>query len=1089
MRNRGRDLMAGFLFVLVFAVGISIAHAQIVSGSIVGTTTDPSGAVVPGAKVSIVNVNTELTRSVSTGSTGNYVFADLPPGTYNITANASGFRKQVITRVVLEVGATVREDFHLEVGQTTQEVTVQGAALHVESQTSSVGQVINAQRVENLPLNGRNFMQLAQLGSGTAPAYQARSATITNQSGRGDLAIHISGGRGDANSYLIDGVEMRNMWFNSPSILLSPDSIQEFKIQKNGYDARYGQGSGIISLVTKSGTNIVHGSVYEFIRNDKLDAANYFDNFFNKEKPPYRQNQFGFSLGGPVLKNKLFLFGNYEGFRVRQGNTLNALVPTPAQLSGDLTGLSSNKTDPTTGQPAILNPFTGQAFQGNQIPSQYLSQIVQKFKQYIPAPNADLPGVNLVVSPSTVRNDNQWTVRGDFHLSDKDTMFGRSTYYKSDLLRPGIAPLFGQIFPYQGLNEEFQETHLFSPTLLNVFKLGFNRSHVFHKREPTSSSVVGDLGIQNLTQVPASYGLPSFGITGYSGLGATIVNQGGTENMFQFTDEVNWSLGKHNIHFGADIRRIQFQQRLGLRDNGQFSFDGRYTGNAVADFLLGAASSASAQQGLAISNYRSTSQNYFFEDDYKLTSRLTLNLGLRYEYDTPFYEIDGKEGFFNTNANLIVARIPPGYAPITLPASKVVLEPSYQKGIWTPDPNNWAPRLGIAYSMTNNTVIRTAYGIFYSKTQGNELQGKANFPPLVITNSLSGSLTTPDVLIDQDAFPPATSINVGTLSPFSVDPHDRTPYIQQWNFDVQHSFGKNALAEIAYVGSKGSHLAERIEINQAPLPADPSNPTPLADRRPYQGWGNILSFNYGESSNYNGLQARFQKSFSHGLSFLASYTWSHSLDTASRGSGGSWHQNIYNRVADYGNSDFDVRHRFIISYTYDLPIGHGRHFLSSAPGVLDQFVGGWSLDGIDTFMTGNYQNVTVSGDRANTGGFAFQRANEVAGCSNNGNLPRGQRTIFEYFNTDCFHVTPFGTYGNSSRNIVESPGILNFDLAVHKNFRITERVRLQFRSEFFNAWNHAQFGVPQMNVQNRLFGQIRSAMAPREIQFALKLLW
>ena len=1089
---RFRNQFLSIVLLLFAAVGP--VKAQVVTATIVGTAYDSSHSVVQGALVTVTNPSTGLTRKVESSVDGDFTFTALPAGTYQIEAAFQGFKKHVISGIALNAAQTVREDVYFEIGQVNQEITVQANAAAVESETSTVGQVISEQPIVSLPLNGRNFIQLAQLGSGTAPAYEARSATITNQSGRPNMSIHIAGGRGDSNSYLIDGVESRSIWFNSPSILLSPDAIKEFKIQKSDTEAKYGQGLGIVSLITKSGSNSLHGSAYEFIRNDKLNSADFFDNFFGRTKPPYRQNQFGFTVGGPVVKNKLFFFGGYEGLRIRQGSTLSAKIPNLKQLAGDLSGLSSTKVDPNTGQAAILNPFTGQPFANNQIPENLLSNIVQKFSKYIPSPNTNVAGANLVVSPSRVQNDDQFISRIDANLRQRDTASGRFIYYNSNLSVPGIAAYFGNVYPYKGRDFELQETHIFAPSLLNTLKLGFNRGIVYNQRQPTPNSVIPELGIANLTQVPAEYGLPNFAITSYSGLGGSTVNQGGTDNNYQFTDELDWTYGRHNISFGADIRRIQFQERLGLSDNASFSFDGRYSGNALADFLLGTAASATAQQGLGIANWRSTSYNFFVADNFKLTPRITLNLGLRYEYDQPFHEIDGKEGFFDPKTQKMVLRISQNYLPLQLPSSLVTYDPGYQPGIWAPDRNNWAPRVGFAYRATQNTVIRGGYGVFYSKTQGNELQGKINFPPLVITTTLTGSLTTPNVQIDQAAFPDPSKVSVGTLSPFSVDPSDRTPYVQEWNFGVERSFSNSLLVEASYVGSKGSKLAERINMNQAPLPADSSHPTPLATRRPFPGWGDILSFNYGEKSDYDGLQTRVQKTLSHGITLLAGYTWSHSIDTSSRGSGGSWHQNIYDRQADRGSSDFDVRHRFVVSYTYELPFGSGMRLLSNAGRGANWLVGGWSVNGITTFMSGNSQNVTVSGDRANTGGFAFQRANLTSTCSDNGNLPRSERTITRYFNTSCFAVTPTGTYGNSGRNIVQAPGLNNWDIALLKSTRLTESVTAQFRTELFDAWNHPQLGVPDTGVQNAFFGQVRSSASPlvpssRYIQFGLKLLW
>jgi hypothetical protein len=906
--------LAATLLGAFIVLTIPSGSAQIVSGMVVGTVFDSTGAVVPKSKVMVTNVNTQLVRTVETDATGRYAFPALPVGTYDLLASASGFEQQEAKGIVLEVGQTIGVDIRFRtLGSVATTITVGETALRIENETSSLAQVVNEQQVASLPLNGRNFMSLASLGSGNIPAYQAGSTEIFGLMGRNDLAVHIGGGRADATSILIDGVETRSMWLGTPSILLSLDALQEFRVQKNMFEARYGQGSGTVSTVTKSGSNSLHGSAFEYIRNDRMDAANFFDNYFGRRKPPYRQNQFGASVGGPFVKNKLFFFGNYEGLRVRQGNTLSALVPTANQLNGDLSGLASTKTDPSTGRPAILNPFTGQPFPNNQIPASMLSSIVQKFKTYIPAPNANVSGFNLVVSPSTPRNDDQGTGRIDYTISDKDTVFGRYIYFNSDLLTPGIAPLYGRLLPMSGQNVAVQETHLFTPTFLNVFKFGFTHDVIGLSWEHTPESTTADLGIKNLTQIPIEYGLPSFATAGYATLGGQTSNQGGLTNVFQFTDELSWSRGKHGLSFGADIRRTQFQQRFGLRSNGAFSFDGRYSGNALADFLLGTAASAVAQQGFGLADWRSTSYNFFFQDDFKVTPKLTLNLGLRYEYDQPLYDINGMEGYFDTSQQRMVVRLPTSQWPIPLPDTLVRYDANLRPGIWTPDRNNWAPRLGFAYRLGDNMVLRGGFGIFYSKAQSQELQGKINFPPLVVTNTLVGSLGTPDVLIDRDAFPPSSSIRLSSISPFSIDPSDQTSYLEQWNLGIQKEFGATVL-EVAYGGSMGHSLDERLNINQAVLP-DPANPTAIAQRRPFPAWGDILSFNYPDKSNFHSLQTRLERRLSKGVSLLASYTWAHAIDTASRGSGGTQHQDIRNRCADRGNSDFDVRHRFALSYT------------------------------------------------------------------------------------------------------------------------------------------------------------------------------
>jgi len=722
------------------------------------------------------------------------------------------------------------------------------------------------------------------------------------------------------------------------------------------------------------------------------------------------------------------------------------------------------------------------------IPSDRISQIARNFVQYIPEPTPgfNVAGRNTVATRSRDRDDDQFTARLDYTLSEKDSFFGRYTDFDSSLENPGLPPYSGSFFPYAGKNFIFQETHVFSPRTLNVVKVGYNRAKVFNSWFPADSSLATEIGLKNLNQVPAEFGLPTFTVTqGYTLGGGGGINQGGIDNLYQISDTLSLNRGRHNISLGVDFRAVQFQLRLGLNNNGAISYDGRYSGSSVADYLLGYVASATAQMGLGLANWRSKSTNLFLADDIKLTPRLTLNLGLRYEYDTPFSEIDGKEGYFDTSKGQLIVGLSESQTPLRIP--NVVLDPNLRPGIWFKDTNNFAPRIGLAYRLTNTAAIRAGYGVFYAKTQGNELQFKINTPPTVVAATLVGSLTTPNVLADRDLFPdPASpSFPVSTLSPFSVDPLDRTPYRQQWNLSWQQELPGQLLGEVAYVGSVGHKLTERTNINQGVPPANPASPTPIAERRPFSAFGDILSALFQENSNYNSLQARLERRFSNGLAFLQSYTWSHSIDTASRGSGGSWHQNIRNLRDDRGSSDFDLRHRFASSFSYQLPFGKGRSWLSNASGVTGKLVEGWQVHGIASFNTGNTFSVTVSGDRANVGGFPFQRANRTC----DGNLPRGDRTFLRYFDTSCFTVTPLGTFGNAGRNVVEIPGLNNWDLSLFKDTQLTESIKLQFRAEFYNAFNHTQFGQPDLGVQSAFFGQISSVRAAREIQFGLKLLW
>lgn len=1064
---------------IVLACGEPAARAQVVNGTLVGTAFDPSGAVVPNASITLTNMNTRSSRTMKTDSGGSYVFSELPPAVYSIASTASGFKTTQITNIHLQVSQSVREDIHFSLGNASQQVRVTAPHVLLDTQTSSEGLVITGQEIQNLPLNGRNYLQLATL----APGVQGGSGDV-NALGRGLEGLDISGGRPDQASYLIDGVETRMLQLGNNSIFLSPEAIQEFKLLENNFDARYGQSSEIVSVVTKSGTNQFHGSAYEFLRNNHLDATPFFDNFFGIKLPVYEQNQYGASAGNPIMHDKLFFFGNYEGLRIRQGNLLTSIVPTQAELNGDFSSVATPIIDPSTGQP----------FPGNIIPSSRISQAAKVFNRYIPAPNtSSASGINYTTSPSTQRNDDQFTVRIDANLGSRDTMVGEEIWYNSSLTTPGLAPLMGSTIPYRGQVFALHETHSISPTAVNVVTLAYNRAVGLVSWEHAPTNVNQAMGVGNLPNVPSLYGLPDMVMGGCCTFGGYPFEGGGVQNVYQISDELSWTHGRHDLSFGTDLRRIQYQFPAASYANGIYEFYGFYSGNSIADYLLGIPFVAVAQQITSISNLRQSQLSFYAQDNFRMTHRLTLNLGVRYEYDQPMYEKNGKEGYFNFDQQKIVVRVPSTFSTLPIPTSEISYDPSFQRGIWHPQYLQFAPRVGFAYQLPANSVLRGGYGIFYTQTEGNQLQGKLDMLPLAYTSIVVGSVTNPPALSMSTLFPTLASQAVGgILSTFSVNPTDSRPYIQEWNFGLQHRFASSLMAGVSYVGSKGTHLVERIDANQAVLPPSPTDITPIQSRRPLPNWGDILDMGYGESSNYNALQAQIEKQFTNGLGFLVSYTRAHSLDTSTASDSGfaTSHQNSYDLAADYASSDFNEPQWLNLSYTYDLPFGTGKHFLSGINSKLNKVVGGWQVLGITTFADGTAGSVTVEGDRANTDpGYPYNRANLVPGCKNNGNLSGGHRTIQKWFDTSCFAVTPLGTYGNSGRNIIRQPGTNNWDLSLFKITPVTEKVSTEFRAEFFSVWNHPNFGGPTLDVQSPTFGNILSAGGSREIQFALKILW
>jgi hypothetical protein len=597
--------------------------------------------------------------------------------------------------------------------------------------------------------------------------------------------------------------------------------------------------------------------------------------------------------------------------------------------------------------------------------------------------------------------------------------------------------------------------------------------------EQSSENLPAVLGLASLTYT----GLPSFAMTGFNTLGGSTVDQGGWSNVFELSDTVSVSKGRHDISVGFDVGHESWKKEAYLSANGSFGFNGEYTGNSVADYLLGLAYSASGQTGRAVTTIESWRTAFFLQDNFRILPKLTLNMGIRYDYSTPWGEINNKEGFFDTGypgGALVINRNPADFSTTVGPAlAGHIIVGGVRRGVMDPDFNNFGPRVGLAYTPSQNTVIRAGYGIVYIDISANEYSGKAQVPPFTITQSLTGIPSAPILLDNLFA---SQAVLTPPLSPQSMDPRGRTPYIQQWTFSVQRRVGRNLLLEGAYAGSLGLHLNERTNVNEASLP-NPANITPVQGRRPFPLWGDVLTRLFRDRSNYNSLQLRAEKRFSQGLTFLASYTYSTSIDTSSRE---ITHMIATDLNVDRGLSAYDIRHDFTLSYGYELPFGRDKHFLSNTSGTIGKFVSGWQVNGITTLFSGLPFSASVSGDQAVTGSsFPNDRANRIA----NGNLPTNQRTVAKWFDTAAFTLPQLGTYGNGGRDILFAPGTVDFDFSLFKNTPISEKLNLQFRTEVFDLFNRPNFGVPVNVIQSASFGRILSARDGRQIQFALKFIF
>ncbi len=1040
---------------LVWAWGLGLpTWAQTTRGTITGTVTDASGAVVPGAKITVTQIDTGYTYTTTTSNEANYVVPNLFPARYRVEAEMQGFEKTVIEPLQLHANETLAVNPVLKVGAVTQEIQVTSRGPLVQTATATISQVVDSQQVTDLPLNGRDFISLTFLTPGTNANLGGGDA--------GSNTVAISGSRPESNQFTLDGVNNGDIGFNAINAQISIDAISEVSTQRNTYSAESGLGIAQISVASKSGTNVFHGDVYEFLRNSALDARGFFD----PVKFPFRQNQFGGSFGGPIIRDKTFVFFNYEGFRsIQSMEGPAAFWPTGTMMSGQF-------------DHAITDPLTGQPFPGNQIPTTRFSPLTQRLLSSGLLPSTTTGTVQIPVS--TPNDWDQWTLRIDHRLSAKDQIFGRITAYPSlSIFVLGI-PFTG--FTNEGLdyanapiNGTLQWTHDFSPQFLNELKFGYNRSHV--EWDQTGARGKNLLQQANINANPLTFGPPQILMTGYTQFTSAISGpliQGA--NNFEYRDNLTWVRGAHTLKFGGSFRDIQEPATATLFARGDYTFTGLVAGDPVADFLLGIPT-ISVGAGQAATVYNSWHlYNGFAQDDWKVAHRLTLNLGLRYDLLTTAQDrYRGRVPVFDPRA--------PGGAIVSGAAN---IE---KAGLVNPDYTGIQPRIGFAWQPfgNSNTVVRGGVGRFKDLRPFNERA----FNVGTLFNVQAAILTPWDDL--WSATPPFPPLVLISDNPFAKD-----PYVDQWSFGIQRSLPSDSVLEVMYVGSRGHRLEERIDANQAMLPplvnGVPDLTSPLGPRRPYPDFGSILQTTDIANSTYNALQVRFEKRYSHGLALIASYAYSKSLDTASSSCDSSQCnavQNIRDLRAEYGPSSFDQTQHLVLSPIYILPFGKGQRYLSSLPSAANMLVSGWEASAIANFASGSpFTLAVVGGDREDVGAFGggIQRAN----CLANPTLPKGQRTLAQYFNTSVAPAAPLGTYGTCSRDNLTGPGFNNWDIALLKNSAITERLKLQFRAEFFDAFNRPTFAAPNTDPTVPGYGAITSTNAnaiPREIQFALKLLF
>jgi hypothetical protein len=1076
------------LCVLALLLGFCLsAHSQ--QSGVVGTVRDSSGAVLAGASVTVKNVNTGEERKAVSSDVGQYAVPNLKAGMYDIVAEKPGFQRQRVDHVALEVQLVRTVDLTLQIGSVTDTVDVTASATAIQTTESSVGTLFETKLVNELPLNGRNFLQLQLLSPGVTPGRGGTFSVVqiaAQNTSIGGGNFSVNGMRDVYNDYLMDGTSFKDWIHGTNGMNPSVDAIQEFRTQTSNYTAEFGgNAGGLINMVIKSGTNRFHGTAYEFLRNDVFDAYDYFAKQAGTPKPPLRRNQFGATFGGPILRNKTFFFGSFEGFREQRARTLITTFPTQNMHHGDFSELLTLPT------PIIIHDPTGTPYPGNIIPqAQILSVMPGYLDTYVPLPNRGGLSRNNVVSGTRRNTTNQVIGRIDHNLTNNIQLFGHYAYDQINDTPPVSNPNFTESQNNREHNVSVQLTDTVSPTTVVEARFGLNRfNQVYHQSKAfTTPNIAADvLQISGVSTNPAASGAPAFIVPGFGGLGGGWSPRSWYSNRYEGSGSINLVRGKHMLRAGLHVVRHHETFPEIIIPTGLFVFDGSFTGYPMADMLLGIPQTMELSPELFDPQYRQTEIMPWIQDDWRVTQNLTINLGLRYERRP--WPISNN----NTIANVI---LPPGggLASEVLSGPCVANPPerSCQTTLGTVksanrstlgdnDNNNFAPRIGFAYKVGASSkpmVVRGGYGIFYQPEPFNQFIFLSINPPFV---SFYNRFNNQSNYQTYDWFHPTAGLPAGGIQFTYIPQKSVTPYLQAWNLGVQRELGAGIVLDVSYVGNKDTHLWARTWPNQ-PKPG----PGDIDSRRPYTNVSTIAGNEPIGSSNYHALQVRGEKRFSHGLSFLAGYTWGKAITDSQLAETGSFVpdlQNNYDRRANRGLWSADVRHRFTFSSVYELPIGRGKAFMKDAEGFTNAIVSGWQLGGILTLQTGQPLTVTLPFDNPNVGEGA--KLPDLIGNPNN-----GPKTVDKFFNTDAFAAPAPFAFGSEGIGSVYGPGIRAFDLSVVKNTRLTERINLQFRWEAFNAFNHAIFGDPDTNFGTPQFGQITNTrLDNREMQFALRLLF
>jgi Carboxypeptidase regulatory-like domain/TonB-dependent Receptor Plug Domain len=1080
---------AAFFLAAILAIGAAPGFSQMNTGEIDGIVQDPTGAVVPNATVTAVEASTQLRYATKTNAAGEYLLAQLPVGQYNLTVSMEGFKQINQPNVELHAGEHLRQAFTMELGEQSETLTVSVAPGLLQVESAAIKDTIQQQQVIDLPLKGRDFIDLVGLTPGVSIPPAGTRGSALQQTGQ---VFGILGQRTGHNLYLVDGVSVTDEAFNNLVLSPSVDAIQEVTINQTSYDAEFGgKSGGVINVITKSGNDGFHGSVFEFVRNDIFDAKNFFVTP-SASKPPFKQNQFGGSVGGPIRKNKTFFFLNYEGVRIRQSQTQLFNVPTALERTGNFTGSGIT----------VKVPGTGTTYPNDTIPT--IDPVAAALLAVIPFPTPGLTGSNNLNDTALFTTDfNQYNARIDHTFSASDNVFARASVFDANGFLPFGSPALNEaLFPAFGYNlrthtDNLSATwsHVFNTSWINELRFGWMWVGGGEISPNAGINFAGPTGLQGVSSNPLDTGYPQATITGFSSLGESTQYVTRKDNDYELYDNVLWHHGTHTLKFGGYFFHLDVDPVNAQNARGTFGFTGRYTGNALGDFLLGAPNAGSgASQGRGALLGRTNWAHFYIQDGWQITPSLKLDIGLRYEYNQNVTDANNNMAIVNTlvpGGEFVIAsnsqgRISPSAAALLadIPIPYITsAKAGWNNSLLQARPLRLAPRIGLAWALPDHkTVIRSGFGIYTNQAAYNIIQNAVLNLPFYF----SKSLTVPaGVLI-----PPFTTENIlnnptGSVSANNLNHDFKIEYNNVWNLSVQHSFSSSTSFQAEYIGSYTVHADNQALQNLFPSGLATGNPLRV---RPIPQMSGFTTISWDGWEKYNALALTFTQRVWRGLTVYSTYTWSKALDDASNpgadNAGPNVPQDPNNYAAEKGPSDFDHRNRFVTSFLYQIP------FLKSSEGWVHTAFGEWQVGGIWTLQSGAPFTVNLNNDNDNNGTpVNSQRPNFVCDPNN------GPKTPAKWFATTCFSQPAPLSYGTAGRNTVIGPGLDNFDATIQKEFPVREHIKLNFRLDIFDFLNHPNFNAPVgsgrtfSTATNSPFGSITNAQDPREMQFSLRLVF